>query len=276
MSVAVGAALCMLSSVQSFVCTRADDGPSLYWQERSVEMRRSGGSEDVTAAQIDDALAWAALQWTAVSCSDMEVAVGPASDEVLVGFDWAAGSGSPDNENIVIFRNDTAGDPLDAWVHQLGALAITTVTFETGTGELLDADIEINDTGYVFSACDPPACEVRHDLKNTLTHEMGHVLGLDHPPTNDPGAIDATMFPSASEGDLEKRDLSGDDAAGLCTLFPSDEPAGNCYAGTERVPPPGVRFTPTCQQTGNDPIALTLLAMAAGGSLRRRMRRRHG
>jgi Matrixin len=275
----IGSALVAATLLASFVCTRAGEGPSLFWQERSITMQRSGGSAEVETAAIDDALAWAAAQWTNVDCSDITVGIGAPSDSRVVGFDWAAGSGSPDNENILIFRNtsplndDDPADPIDVWVHQLGALAITTVTFESGTGRLLDADVEMNDASFSFSACDPSDCDVEHDLKNTLTHELGHVLGLDHPPVNDPGASDATMFPSAAEGDVDKRDLAGDDVAGLCTLFPTGEPAGNCYQGTVREPPPEVRFNPTCAQTGVDPIVLMTLGVLARASLRRRIRR---
>jgi hypothetical protein len=182
---------------------------------------------------------------------------------------------SSDVDDLLLFRNDGEGDPIDAWMHQLGALAITTVTYETGTGELLDADIEVNDSGFRFSACDPPGCDVRHDLKNTLTHEMGHVLGLDHPPVDGgPDALEATMYASATEGDLQKRDLAADDIAGLCTLFPTGEPAGNCYTQSARTPPPEVRFAPTCGAGwGSCPIASLAALVFLGGRRRRQMRR---
>ena len=49
------------------------------------------------------------------------------------------------------------------------------------------------------------------DVQNTLTHELGHALGLQH----EADVTDAVMFPIAYDGDVDKRQLSGDDMAGL-------------------------------------------------------------
>jgi hypothetical protein len=271
-------ALVIAQLTTGFLCTRAGDaGPSLFWENRSVVMQRSGVGVEVNADEIEGAIAWGAAQWTAIECSDIELVVGAPTGDRIVGFDWAAGSGSPDNHNMVVFRNDDADDPLDAWTHELGALAITTVTFESGTGELLDADIEINDSNFSFTACDPGDCQVQHDLANTLTHELGHVLGLDHPPEDQPGAFEATMFASASEGDTGKRDLADNDVDGICTIYPAGDVTGNCFEGSPRVSPPDVRFeTTVCGATGTSPLFAGLPALFAFAQRRRRMRRLAG
>ena len=181
-SLVVVTALCVSAPVHAFLCTTVPDGPSIAWSTRHVVLHRSGVGHEVTAAEIDDAIAFAGAAWTDVTCSDMELVDGAATTERVVGFDWAKGSASPDNQNIVVFRNDDPSDPLDRWLHAQGALAITTVTFESRGGRILDADIEVDDANFTFTACDPgPGCAVHFDLKNTLTHEAGHVLGLDHP-----------------------------------------------------------------------------------------------
>jgi hypothetical protein len=204
-----------------------------------------------------------AATWAlAGDCSDVTPRVEDPTDTRIIGFDWAAGSGSPDNENIVVFRNDTEGDELDAWVHALGALAITTVTYESHSGRLLDADIEVNDSRFHFTACDPGQCAVDFDLENTITHELGHVLGLDH-------SVDATatMFASAPRADLSKRDLAPDDVDAICAVYPDGEPTGECY-GVEREDPPDVSFSPTLCTGGSLSsswgVALLLLLLRSG------------
>jgi uncharacterized protein (TIGR03382 family) len=190
-----------------------------------------------------------------------------------VGFDWHAGSSSPSNENLVVFRNDRVDDPLDAWVHTLGAIAITTVTFDTTSGRLVDADIEFNDTAFDFTVCDPeaPDCLVGFDVANTMTHEVGHVVGLDHPPADEPGAAEATMFASAPRGDTAKRTLATDDEDGLCTLYPTGDPApGECY-GVGR-PVSSVRFEQTSCAGG--PVGSTAPLFLTGLLVLRRRKRR--
>lgn len=262
------AALTLASSLAVFVCTRAgDDGPSIAWDDREVVIRQSGAAADLDADAITGVLERSVATWAlAGDCTDVAPRLGPPTDGVLVGFDWGAGSDSPENENIVVFRNDTPGDDLDAWVHALGALAITTVTWESHSGRLLDADIEVNDARFHFTACDPGQCTVDFDLENTMTHEMGHVLGLDHS-----AAGEATMYASAPRADVTKRDLAADDVDGICTIYPAGDANGECY-GVEREEPPDVRFTPTLCAGGSPSGSAALVLLAA--LLRSRKRRR--
>ena len=46
------------------------------------------------------------------------------------------------------------------------------------TGEILDADIEMNGGEFLFSNSRHPR-DLHYDVRNTLTHEVGHFLGLD-------------------------------------------------------------------------------------------------
>jgi hypothetical protein len=260
----------------AFLCTRTEQGASIAWEQRQVVIRpTSDDGEEISALELADATAHGAAEWTGAPCSDMSVSVGAATSELRAGFDYRAGQGSPSNQNVVVFRKAAQGDPLDAWIHNDTNLAITTVTFLRSTAELLDADIEINDAGFVFSACEGPGCQDRHDIKNTLTHELGHVLGLDHPPSSQPGAADATMFATSSEGDLSKRDLAQDDVDGLCTLYPEGAATGEC-GDFAPSPPPAVRVTQVggCAAAGTGAglgaIAALLLGLGARGRRRGR------
>lgn len=253
----------------AFLCTRAGgDGPSLAWEPRTIAMHRSGAGAEVTAEELDRVLEESMLPWNGIECSDIALVLAEPTEERLAGFDWAEGT-EGDNENIVVFRNDDPDDPVDAWLHQLGALAITTVTFESNEGRLLDADIEINDVSFPFTTCDPeePSCNVDFDLQNTLTHELGHVLGLDHSADGD-----ATMFASAPRADTSKRTLSADDQEAICLVYPSGGPVGQCFAGVEREAPPDVRFEPTV--CGSAPAAVPVLVLGALLGSRTRRRRR--
>jgi hypothetical protein len=249
---------CISHPARAFLCTTVADGPSIAWSTRHVELHRSGVGHEVDAPAIDDAIAFAGAAWTDVTCSDIELVAGAATTTRVVGFDWAKGSTSPVNQNIVVFRNDDVSDPVDRWLHAQGALAITTVTFESRGGRILDADIEVDDANFRFSACDPgPGCAVHFDLKNTLTHETGHVLGLDHPPSDQPGAAAATMFASAPEGETSKRTLSSDDEDGLCLIYPMGGSVGDCVAQPRLATPDVVFVAAACGATPTGTAAAT-------------------
>lgn len=252
----IGGVLLVLccTPAHAFVCTRASEtGPSLAWQTRDIEMRVS----NVTGVEIDvdslrDALAFGLAQWTgAGSCSDLELRLGDITNHQTAGFDWAAGSDDSANMNIVVFRRNESDASVDKWLYPVSTIALTTVTYISSNGRILDADIELNDAGYSFTNCDPGAgCSVSIDLKNTLTHELGHAIGLDHPPGNSAESVGATMQASAPEGEIEKRDLAQDDINALCFLYPYDEENQECF-GVVRTEPPDVKVSQAgCQEQG--------------------------
>jgi MYXO-CTERM domain-containing protein len=85
-----------------------------------------------------------------------------------------------------------------------------------------------------------------YDLRNTVTHEAGHFVGLAHPcgdpsgpscqqspPAGEVPYSDRTMYPTTSAGQISKRTLSVDDVAGVCAIYP---PASGCGCGTSGAP----------------------------------------
>lgn len=115
-----------------------------------------------------------------------------------------------------MFRDDTRPHPAAE-----DALGLTATTFDTVTGDILDADVELNGTVDLSSSSmvEPG----RYDLLSLLTHEAGHFLGLAH--SNQPGA---TMQPIYMVGTDDWRTLSDDDIAGICAVYPPDRKAEPC------------------------------------------------
>lgn len=138
-------------------------------------------------------------------------------------WDLSSGSSVPNGINSILFSSQIEsgyGQDLDANV-----VGLTTTWFSANSGVVLETDIQLNDGsgGFKFLARDssnpsatepasnPQHAEKRINLRDVLTHELGHVLGLDHSQV-----VSSTMFPTASDG---QRSVTGDDAVGLRHVY---------------------------------------------------------
>jgi MYXO-CTERM domain-containing protein len=143
------------------------------------------------------------------------------------------------------------------------AAGITTAVYvndpnSSRDGAIVDADIELNGVNFAISANGqtntPGACLA--DLQNTLTHELGHLHGLEHTclAPGDPGRIndqnqpvptctaaqaaptvpgnmkilDATMYNYQECGETKKSSLSDDEIQAICSIYPTAKNPGTC------------------------------------------------
>lgn len=98
------------------------------------------------------------------------------------------------------------------WLFAKEQLAVTVSTYDLD-GRMIGADILINgESDYAFlpDGEDVPGM-THHDIAAVLTHEMGHVLGLDESP-DEPAA---TMYPYIRGGEVHQRTLEEDDTLGI-------------------------------------------------------------
>ncbi|MGI5830000.1 MAG: M57 family metalloprotease [Bradymonadia bacterium] len=144
--------------------------------------------------------------WSAPDCSYLRLIDLGETNEDRVGFNPYTNK----NANIIVFR-DTA------WKDSKTIMALTTVTQDSVTGKIYDADIEMNCLDNKFSA-DATGSSEYIDLENTLTHELGHAIGFAHSKVTD-----ATMFGYSRAGDVEKRSLHADDIEAICTIYPASD-----------------------------------------------------
>ena len=206
---------------------------------------RTTCSPMMTIDEIVGAVDGSAAAWSrdADACTYLDITVSSSTD--------ATPRATNDGHNNVIFRAAnwcklTAMGTCDpTFVYDPAALALTSVSASTSSGVIRDADIEVN--AFHFNWADLVAHpdlrgngQPYHDLQNALTHEMGHLIGLDHtcyfqgpPPLDNTGApitdcasasaevLETTMFPSANPGDIDKRTLAPDDQLAVCEIYPA-------------------------------------------------------
>ena len=153
-------------------------------------------------------------RWNERECSDFQMNYDGTTPDEPPPF-YNDNISQADNENVVTFKDDE-------WPHEnYDAIALTTVTFRSSTGQILSSDIELNTADYDFSKADQPGSD-QVDLLNTMVHEVGHFLGLDHSPNRD-----ATMWERAQMAETKKRTLHDPDVAGLCYIYPTGESMPN-------------------------------------------------
>jgi hypothetical protein len=293
-----GAALALAWSAPAGAYVRylTDDGKPFFWAQPSVGITAypdEFNQSSMPQAELEAAVAAAAATWST-----------PAQDctYLTLSPNFATGVGPPaanDGHSTVLFHSkvwchvQADGSCPGGVEYDASALAVTTDTANTVTGQIYDSDVEVNAVNYQWAdVVLHPELSADMDLQNALTHEFGHLIGLDHTcwdpltsttpvhPVDDqgnpvpdcsnppPDVAMTTMFPSATAGDIEKRDLAADDRNGLCAIYDVNDPP----------PPPGTAGVGGCARCAapgtSEPGALAVsVALAALVGLRRRPRR---
>ncbi|MGH7269755.1 MAG: matrixin family metalloprotease, partial [Polyangiaceae bacterium] len=182
----------------------------LWWRNACASYDlQEDASTQVPYAVADRIAAEAFAAWSEATCAPggrVSIAVvdlGPVSCD-LVNYNTSGG-----NQHVIVFRDKVWPYPNDI----NNTLGLTTVTFDRDTGEIYDADTEINATKPL--AVSDPVPSDGYDLRSIMTHEAGHFLGLAH--TYDPAA---TMYAQYTPGSISKRVLESDDVAGICSIYP--------------------------------------------------------
>jgi len=169
--------------------------PITYWiNEKGLSQIENGSEFSTVHASFQT--------WENVPTADIRFS--------YLGTTFVSGAGF-DGLNVVTFADTST--PLGS-----GVIAVTYSWFrsEIGNDGLIrravgEADISFS-TALEFSTSGE---ENRFDLQGVLTHEVGHLLGLDHS-----GLISSVMVPFGAHSQLDQRTLAYDDIVGISETYP--------------------------------------------------------
>jgi len=281
--------LLVCRSASAYVRYETQGGVGFFWSQISIPITVYPSDfvqPTMTTDQVVAAAAGAASAWSAQQnpCTYLNLVVSTSTDPTPIA--------AYDHRNTLVFRSTSwcveAPDGSCETAYDATALAVTSDTANKKTGQIYDSDIEINATPtapWVWADVEPDAgLDGDMDLQNAITHEMGHLIGLDHtcydpnsglpqpydnagqPVPACPGSAEVqatTMYPSAREGDTQKRTLAPDDQAGLCGIYPVDDPP----------PPPGANGCSGCAVGAGSAGGASLAALGMLAAVLARARR---
>jgi hypothetical protein len=186
-------------------------GLPLFWASSCTQVyvqadgsRKQGISFETTKQRVQNAF----TAWLTADCGN----AGPSIDVQVLGpitCATAEYNSTQKNANLIVFRDDSWPYPASE-----DTLGFTDLHFDPQTGELWDADLEINSFVNQFSVGEPVT---DNDLDSMLTHEAGHMLGLAHTLVKE-----ATMFASYTPGTDSLRTLDDDDVQAVCAVYPPE------------------------------------------------------
>ncbi|MGO9839316.1 MAG: matrixin family metalloprotease [Polyangiaceae bacterium] len=258
---------------------------AVWWSNACVSYDiQQNASRQVPYATAVQSFATAFSKWTSVTCAGGTRTVSISVTNLgPVECDLVQYSSDQGNQHVIIFHDDSW--PYDDPNNTLG---LTTITFDPSSGEIYDADMEINSTQPLTVSGPLPA--EGYDFMSIITHETGHFFGMAHS-----GDDLATMYAHYTPGTTTMRTLTTDDTTGICSIYPPDGTrdvatsvsASGTIAEDACDPTPRHGFQSQCAQPQSKgcaaapgdpktgPVAwIVAAAMLAAGARRGRRRRR--
>lgn len=221
----------------AYVRTLTGSKVPVQWPDACVTILADTGNPPapLTSVLVEKAVRGAAAAWSYPTSTCTKLKLGVMTK---------AASNSPaevDHVNHVAFRQqDWCHVPAgaEAVCYDKNTLAITSVTANKGTGDIVDADIEVNAVYFTWGDLLAKPTPGSQDLQTVLTHELGHLIGLDHTCNAAMGAVDnngqtvpkcssaprsvqaTIMYPSTVSASPIRRVLSSDELRAICEVYP--------------------------------------------------------
>ena len=188
------------------------NGAQLAWAQHTIPyVLNPEGAHGLAATAVTTLVTAATHAWTDEVYGDLRFRSN--------GQTTASGARFSDDTNIVYFEDNWTEDP---------SLLAVTYLWSNADGNIMGFDMALNSRDHEWAIDGSPSA---NDLLNTLSHEFGHAIGIDHSPTEPL----ATMYAESPVGETQKRDLHEDDIDAVVSLYAGSGKAtdgeGGCSQG---------------------------------------------
>ena len=168
----------------------------------------TAGSDDLPGTEENAAVVRAFQHWEGVGTSRVAFSQGTpqaiqaANNDGINAVYWAEGARTPiggTNTNVDGFVSLTK---------------VFSVASGANKGLILEADIILNGRQFTWTVT-PETLPNAYDVEAHVTHEVGHLMGLDHS-----GVLSAVMSPRFTSGEARARVPEKDDIVGASEIYP--------------------------------------------------------
>lgn len=194
--------LSWISSSEAYVQNRTQSDALVHWTSSVTVMDiflNPSNSQSIPSGDVTAEVAASIAEWNGKSRITIRQNSTPTSNQ--------------ENVNEIFFSKDPS-----VFSSGTGVVGVTLVSFKNNTGEMIEADILINDNFDFSTDINEP-----NYLGNVITHEMGHFLGLGHSQV-----AGSTMFYALSRGQSQ---ISDDDKAGAYSIYPTGDSSKGSLTG---------------------------------------------
>ncbi len=171
------------------------------------------GSDDISDGSDLAAVEAAFRHWEGIPRSriafsrDVDTTLEVANDDGVNVVYWAEGS-----------KTTVLGNKNFRVEGFIGLTVIVNDTTGPSTGLLRNADIVLNGNELTWTTDPASADPNAYDAEEIVTHEVGHVVGLDHS-----GVLGSTMGFRGVPGEVRRRTVDLDDVHGASSLYPDQD-----------------------------------------------------
>lgn len=242
-------------------------GVPLFWRNACLgySIQRTA-SRKISYEEAANELSTAFTRWTGATCptpdglgsSRTSIDVRDLGPSDCLNVEYKSGVA---NQNVIVFRDET-------WKYGKTVLGLTTVVYNPETGEIYNADMEINTLDMDPLKVGDPVGPDEYDFASVVTHEAGHFLGIAHS-----DVLGSTMFARYDQGQTSMRHLSPDDVNAICSVYrPDGDRAvlnGKITQAPQCDPTPRGGYSPQCQEResgcGASSVAPTSSGLGSSG-----------